>query len=314
MEIRWLNDFQTLVEQKNFSRAAEECNVSQPAFSRRIRMLEAEVGACLINRQTLPLSLTPAGEVFLAQSKKILQTYQETLDRCQNTETASINKVRFATTQSLYLTHFEEYIKPHTSNGVLEIDLNSTSWTAEQFVSSLQQSCCDLMLTYWHPSMRHLAPLEASKAEYITIAHDRLVPVTKNNENSRVLPGVANDPIPVLGYSNLSALNPVVEQILNQNIEAPSVLTVNRNSQSIGIMAMIKRSFGIGWLPYRMCKEKIESGELALAGDARFEENIEIRLYRDSQNANAHLDNLWNTIKSATASKAENNVVAIGAR
>ena len=49
MDIDWLKDFEALVAQKNFSRAAEERNVSQPAFSRRIRALEEGVGVTLID-------------------------------------------------------------------------------------------------------------------------------------------------------------------------------------------------------------------------------------------------------------------------
>ena len=40
MDLDWLKDFLALAEQKNFSRAADARNVSQPAFSRRIRALE----------------------------------------------------------------------------------------------------------------------------------------------------------------------------------------------------------------------------------------------------------------------------------
>ena len=83
MDTEWLKDFEVLCAQKNFSRAAEERNVSQPAFSRRIRSLEEEVGVRLINRQTLPLSPTPAGEVFLLHAQAMLRNYHETIERCQ---------------------------------------------------------------------------------------------------------------------------------------------------------------------------------------------------------------------------------------
>jgi len=136
MDIDWLRDFEVLVAQKNFSRAAEERNVSQPAFSRRIRALEESVGVRLINRQTLPLSMTPAGEVFLSQSRVMLRTYQETLERCQIIDAAGDNVIRFATSQSLYMTHYKTHIAPMVKQGGLDIDLNSTSWTADQFVSA----------------------------------------------------------------------------------------------------------------------------------------------------------------------------------
>ena len=47
MDLDWLKDFLTLAEQKNFSRAADARNVSQPAFSRRIRALEDWIGTAL---------------------------------------------------------------------------------------------------------------------------------------------------------------------------------------------------------------------------------------------------------------------------
>ncbi|HEY5789464.1 MAG TPA: LysR family transcriptional regulator, partial [Gammaproteobacteria bacterium] len=41
MEFKLLEDFVCLARTGNFSRAAEERNVTQPAFSRRIRQLES---------------------------------------------------------------------------------------------------------------------------------------------------------------------------------------------------------------------------------------------------------------------------------
>ncbi|MGL4976364.1 MAG: LysR family transcriptional regulator, partial [Bosea sp. (in: a-proteobacteria)] len=41
MDIRWLQDFLTVAETGNFTRAAERRNASQAAFSRRIQSLEA---------------------------------------------------------------------------------------------------------------------------------------------------------------------------------------------------------------------------------------------------------------------------------
>ncbi len=309
METRWLKDFEALAAQRNFSRAAEECNVSQPAFSRRIRMLESEVGVRLIDRQTLPLSLTPAGEVFLAQAQKIRQTYDETLERCQAVDAASADVIRFATTQSLYLTHYETHIKPLVNQGGLDIDLNSTSWAADQFVSALQQRYCDVILTYWHPSMDFLAPLEVAKCDYITIAYDRLVPVMKNTPQAVSLSDNPRKPVPVLGYGVASALDSAVGYIMRQHIKAPPVLVVSRNAQAIGVKAMIQQDFGMGWLPHEMCKQALADKTLIPAGDASFETDLEIRLYKDSENSNAQLDTLWACIKAAVNTERGDKVV-----
>ena len=44
MELKWLEDFASIVETRSFSRSAQLRHVSQPAFSRRIRALEDWLG------------------------------------------------------------------------------------------------------------------------------------------------------------------------------------------------------------------------------------------------------------------------------
>ena len=58
IETKWLYDFLTLEACRHFSQAAEERNISQPAFSRRIKALESAVGVLLFDRTTSPLQLT----------------------------------------------------------------------------------------------------------------------------------------------------------------------------------------------------------------------------------------------------------------
>jgi len=73
MDTGWLEDFITLAEEGNFSRAAETRNLSQPAFSRRIRALEEWVGTELVDRDTHRIALTEAGEAFRAVAEDVLR-------------------------------------------------------------------------------------------------------------------------------------------------------------------------------------------------------------------------------------------------
>ena len=235
MDIIWLKDFEALVACKNFSRAAEERNVSQPAFSRRIRALENEIGVRLINRETLPLTLTPAGEVFLSQSRIMLRTYEETIERCQTIDAAGENVIRFAASQSLYMTHYKTLIAPLASEGGVDTDLNSTSWAADQFVSALQQGYCDVILTYWHPSMDFLGPLEVANFEYLTLSTDRYVPVSRTATDGAAefafKPG-SKDAVPLLSYGAVSALRSVQEFALTQLL--PRAESVCRQPERTG--------------------------------------------------------------------------------
>ncbi|MCP4988715.1 MAG: LysR family transcriptional regulator [Colwellia sp.] len=50
IETKWLKDFVVLAQTRNFSKAADLRHVSQPAFSRRIKALEAKLNCKLVNR------------------------------------------------------------------------------------------------------------------------------------------------------------------------------------------------------------------------------------------------------------------------
>ncbi len=307
MDILWLRDFEALVAQKNFSRAAEERNVSQPAFSRRIRALEDAVGVKLIDRQTLPLSLTPAGKVFLSQARIITETYEEAIERCQTVEAAGKNVIRFATSQSLYLTHFKNYIAPIAERGGLDVDLNSTGWAASQFVTALQQRYCDVILTYWHPSMDYLAPLEVGNCEYLTLSQDEFLLVSKAGPEGPLhrLGGTNKKPVSLLSYGTVSALHSVVDYILRQHIDGPKMLVVNRNSLAVSVKAMIMEGFGLGWLPKELCKEELADGRMQVVADEKYSAPLEIRLYRDKENSKPTLVKLWKDMRALAKVQTE---------
>lgn len=61
MELTQIRYFLALCRTLNFSRAAEECNVTQPAFSRAIQRLEEELGGALIFRERTLTRLTALG-------------------------------------------------------------------------------------------------------------------------------------------------------------------------------------------------------------------------------------------------------------
>ena len=63
MEMHQVRYFLAVTEELNFSRAAEKCNVSQPALSRAILQLEGELGGPLFHRERHLTHLTELGEM-----------------------------------------------------------------------------------------------------------------------------------------------------------------------------------------------------------------------------------------------------------
>lgn len=72
MEFEQLRQFLKVAERKNFTRAAEDLLISQPALSRSIARLEEELGQPLFERQTRSVELTDAGRSLLSRAERIL--------------------------------------------------------------------------------------------------------------------------------------------------------------------------------------------------------------------------------------------------
>ena len=70
--LRQLTYFKALTDHRNFGRAAEVCNVSQPALSVQIRALEETMGAPLVERRARDVVLTGLGRQVLAQAEEVL--------------------------------------------------------------------------------------------------------------------------------------------------------------------------------------------------------------------------------------------------
>ena len=71
-----LDAFVALAEERHYRRAADRVFVTQPALSRRIQRLEAEVGTALVERGRGGVSLTAAGAVFLDGARRVLDEAQ----------------------------------------------------------------------------------------------------------------------------------------------------------------------------------------------------------------------------------------------
>lgn len=304
MEIRWLEDFLALARTRHFSRAAEMQHVSQPTFSRRIKFLEEAMDATLVNRQTLPLSLTPAGEVFLELCERVTREVRDSRERITALEAEASARISVGSTQGLF-SHF--YQSWATQAGIaerLQLNLKATNWIGEQFLEALEGGECDLVLCYWHPDLPWGDRLTDDRFEWMVLARENLVPVSVATEQGTprfVLPGSSEQPVPLIAYHTRGFLQSAIEGHLVRQKMTASLLPLNENTQSASVKALVKQGFGLGWLPQRMTEKSEQFGRLVRAGDEHWDVPLEIRLIRRRDARSDDLLALWKTLETQQA-------------
>ena len=77
MDTANLQTFIAAAELKSFSLAAEQLYLTQPAVSKRVATLEAELGTTLFDRIARRVSLTEAGRALLPRAKTILREIED---------------------------------------------------------------------------------------------------------------------------------------------------------------------------------------------------------------------------------------------
>ncbi len=83
MDIRRLRYFLAAAEEENLRRAAERLHIVQPALSKQIAQLEAELGCALFTRAKQRIALTASGRLFMADARRILRDLESSKERLQ---------------------------------------------------------------------------------------------------------------------------------------------------------------------------------------------------------------------------------------
>lgn len=81
MELRHLRYFLAVGEASNFTKAAVQLRVAQPALSRQVQELEDEIGVDLLRRSPRGVTLTAEGKLFLEEVRELLKRADESVEK-----------------------------------------------------------------------------------------------------------------------------------------------------------------------------------------------------------------------------------------
>ena len=142
-----LRYFVAAAESRSFTKAADQCFISQTAVTQQIHLLEEMLGCPLFDRSTRPVSLTPAGKAFLTEAKAILERMDHAIDRAHGAATGLTGNLRIGYLKGYEQSGFTDFLRQfHQQHTNLLITFYRG--TTDQLAAGLLNNQFDLILTW----------------------------------------------------------------------------------------------------------------------------------------------------------------------
>lgn len=300
MEFDWLEDFLALVETGSFSRAAEKQNVSQPAFSRRIRMLETWLGAPLFDRATHRIELTPAGEQWRPIAEDVLRRLLNGRDQVRETAAGGNSALKFASTHALSITFFPDWLQKIEAEKNFSAAVSVVTDNMAGCEEKMLQGQAQFLLCHHHPS----TPISFTPNYFVSvlIGTDTLVPVCAPQPDSKAplfsLPGSMDAPLPHLAYSEVSGMGRILAAALSRAGPPAWLAPTFTSHVAIVLAAMARSGRGVAWLPLSVIGLDLAAGTLVRAGGEEWDVPIDVRLYRPRARQSPVAEQFWSIVKA----------------
>ncbi|WP_140633724.1 LysR family transcriptional regulator [Methylibium rhizosphaerae] len=292
MDLKLLEDLRALADERSFVRAAEVRHVTHPAFGRRIRTLEAWAGVPLVERRRTPVQLTPAGLALLQQSQALLDGLLQTRDLLRSRHPALAGEVvRVATGRTLARTLVADWLarlsRPRQPLHGQRVEVHTRAMT--EVAALLERGEADFVCCYEHPATS--VRLSSQRFRHLTLANDRLVPVSRANAQGRALHGLQDGPL--IAYAASLSLGALVREHLQRGMPGAAGRTRYVCDSADAIQEFVLKGLGVAWLPWSMVAAACKNRLLVPLGARSEEVHFQVRLYRPRARQSPLLEAVW---------------------
>ena len=150
MDLRQLNYFIAVAQERHLSRAAERLHVSQPPLTRHIQALESEFGTKLFKRTARGMTPTQAGELLLKEALSIRGMVEQAGERVKRAGAGKLGQMGVGIYGSSIFGVVARLLAQFTAaNPSVEITVNHAQ-TADQ-VAALRQGRVLVVFERWLP-------------------------------------------------------------------------------------------------------------------------------------------------------------------
>jgi DNA-binding transcriptional LysR family regulator len=298
-DLKQLRCFVTVGEDLHFGHAARRLNMTQPPLSRQIQMLEYELNVQLLLRTSRSVKLTPAGQAFLADARRILALAESAACAAQRVSRGEVGLIKLGFTAAssyCFLPKLLAYVKSE----LMDVEIELSEMVTIQQLEALRENRMDLGLVR--------PPVEEPGMRTIRIANERLLLAVPSSHrfamgSPRCLKDLAGEPFitfsPVQGRYFYELLAGMFRKA------GVSVKYVQHVSQVHSILALVSAGIGISIVPETARKLHFEGAELReLSDPPTF---AELHLAWNAENSNPALPAFRDIVVRRFAAKLDVN-------
>ena len=244
MEIEQLRQFLKVAETQNFTRAADEVGLSQPALSRSVARLEEELGQPVFERQTRKVVLTDAGQVLASRARQILSLVEDA--KAEISDDGESGRLRIAAIPTI-----APYFLPQVLSTFSKQHPKATVVVQEDTTDNLLKRCTngeiDLAILALPISVKYLEVESLFKEELLLVlANDHPLVSKKQIRLSDV------EPLPFVLLSEAHCLSDNIETFCRQQSFHP--VSVERTSQLATVQELVSLNHGVSMIPEMAAK------------------------------------------------------------
>jgi DNA-binding transcriptional LysR family regulator len=285
MDTRLFQDVLVLLEEGNLSAAAARRNLTQPAFSRRIRAFEDWVGLPLLDRAANRIALHPR---LAANADEIRATIDriETLRGRLRSGPPGERDFVFAVQHALATTVF-----PDVLGAFHRVERNITArlrtMNREECISLFVRGEADYLVVYEARGLP-LLPFDDSIRRHLWM-RDTLIPVCGGTLRYRLGPDSRpRDGFPLISYPSESHFGRLLHRDgLETGMLTDGATVSIETAFTVGVLKLVQAGLGVGWLPHSMCQPDLASGVLVDISDAYGQVPLDVCIFSVAQNAEA---------------------------
>jgi LysR family transcriptional regulator, hydrogen peroxide-inducible genes activator len=239
MDFDQLRYFLRVAERQNFTRAAEDLAISQPALSRSIQKLEEELGQPVFERKARSLSLTDAGRLLKARARQVLTIIEDT--KAEITDDGQRGRVRIGAIPTVAPFFLPEVLRTFSREFPLAT-LIVQEQTTDALIKCCTQGEIDLAILAMPVPAKYLEVEELFEEELLLVLPPNHPLV--NKEKIR-LSDVESYPFVLLDEAHCLSDN--IASFCRQRSFQP--VAVERTSQLAMVQELVSLSHGVSMIP-----------------------------------------------------------------